>query len=636
MGRRIRDTDPGRLLTRRAFLVGGAQAGLFGLLFWRLYDLQITQGARYRDMAEENRISTRLVLPIRGIIADRSGIVLARSEKNFHAALVPEQTPHVTDTLKRLYDLLEFDSSERRRIARDLRRGRYRLPVLVRDNLDWETLSLLELHQPELPGVAIAAGEVRSYPFREVTAHVLGYVGPPTGAEAGDSPLLNEPAFRIGKTGVEKYYEKLLQGRPGSVQLEVNAYGQQVRELAHTPAVAGQELKLCLDSGLQSFAQERLAQEKSASAVVMDAATGGVYAMASHPSFDSNLFSRRIPKERWAKLNSDPLTPLLNKTLTGAYAPGSTFKMVVALAALVDGMSPDFSAFCSGHLDLGNHRFHCWKRGGHGACDMHRGIVESCDVYFYHLGQKLGVDKIAETARRLGLGAHLGVDLPHEKPGLIPTRAWKKKNFRESWQPGETLVAAIGQGYMLATPLQLATMTARLVGGGFAVKPHLALAEGDENSFPSLGLRAEDLEFLRNAMAGVVYPGGTAARARIGVEGYEMGGKTGTSQVRRITRAERAKGVIANEDLRWEERDHALFVGFAPVHAPRYVTAVVVEHGGGGSKTAAPLARDLLIEVQKRDPAGALAKPLVMPEKRPEPALPPEEDEGAAFEGEEE
>ncbi len=620
----IRDTDPGRLLTRRAFLIGGLQIGLFGLLFARLYSLQIKQGERYRTMAEDNRISTRLVLPERGLILDRNGLVLARSEKNFRADLIPEQAPNIKETLERLYGLLRFDEAEQERIRKALSRGRAQLPVLLRDNLDWDTLSLLELRLPDLPGVAIEAGEIRSYPYKEATAHVIGYVGPPTEEEAGDDALLNEPGIRIGKSGVEKAYEEKLEGEPGSVQMEMNAYGQQVRELSREPAAAGDNLKLALDIGLQEYAVKRLAQEQGASAVVMDAVDGSIYAMVSQPSFDPNLFSYSISKTDWARLNADPLTPLFNKTLIGAYAPGSTFKVVVALAALANGVSPHTHVVCPGYLDFGNHRFHCWKKGGHGAVDMHRGIVQSCDVFFYHMGRTIGVDKIAAMANLLGMGQRVGIDLPHEKAGLIPNSEWKKKNFREGWQPGENLVAAIGQGYTLTTPLQLAVATARIVNGGMAVKPHLAYTEG-VSVFPLLGLQKEHLDFVRQAMVDVVQPGGTAAGARIGVPGYEMGGKTGTAQVRRITKAERARGVTANEDLPWEERDHALFIGFAPSDKPRYVAAVVVEHGGGGSKVAAPIARELLIEVQKRDPAKALPKPLVMPDIKPAPEETPSE-----------
>lgn len=612
----IRDTDRGRLLTRRAFLVAGAQLGFFGVLFNRLYSLQVKEGDKFQTMAEENRVSMRVVLPPRGLITDRAGVILGHSEKSFRAELVPEQTPDVHETLRRIYALLPFEDWEKKRIQRDLKKNRSFVPLLLRENLNWEQLALLELHTPDLPGMVIEAGETRHYPFSESTAHILGYIGAPTEEEAKNDPLLSQPSFRIGKSGVERVYDADLRGRAGSMQMEVNAYGRPVRELTRQDGISGNELRLSIDIELQKFTQKRLSAEPSASAVLMDAVDGSVYAIASHPSFDPNLFTYGISKDVWGRLNNDPLVPLINKAVMGLYAPGSTYKMAVALSALESGISPKTSFYCPGHLDFGNHRFHCWKKGGHGTVDMRKGITQSCDVYFYHLSQKVGIDKIHETSKILGLSQRVGIDLPHEKAGLVPSREWKQKNFKEGWQPGETLVASIGQGYMLATPLQLAVMTARLASGR-EVKPHVMLSIKDkgraQQEFPLLAVKPENLAIIRDAMAGVCRPGGTAAASQIPVLGYEIAGKTGTSQVRRISKSERAKGVIPNEKRPWQERDHALFVSFAPVGNPRYVVSVIVEHGGGGSKVAAPIARDILIETMRRDPAKALPRPLDMP-----------------------
>lgn len=614
----IRDTDRGRLLTRRAFVIGGTQIGLYALLLGRLYELQIKEGQKYQMMAEENRISMRVVIPPRGIILDRNGVTIAHSQKSFRADLAVDQTSDAKETLKQLYGLMPFEEWEKRRIEKDLKKNRNLLPILLRDNLSWDDLALLELHTPDLSGVVIEAGEARHYPFNAATAHILGYIGAPSEDEAGDDPLLNQPGFRIGKSGIERHYDEALRGKPGNLQLEVNAYGRAVRELNRTEGTPGHEVKLTLDIKLQEFAQARLTSEQSAAAVVMDAVDGSLYAMASHPSFDPNLFTYGISKDNWTKLNNDPLVPLMNKTVMGLYAPGSTFKIVAALAALEAGVNPKKTYHCSGALGFGNHTFHCWKKGGHGTVDMKRGMIQSCDVYFYHVGQDAGIDRMTDVARRMGLGEKLGIDLPQEKDGLIPSRAWKKKRFKENWQAGETLVATIGQGYMLTTPLQLAVMTAR-VASGAAVKPHLMQSVRDvvkaQEKFPPLQVNPDHLEFVRQAMIGVCAAGGTAYGARIDVPGYEMGGKTGTSQVRRISKAERAKGVIPNEKRPWEERDHALFVGFAPAKNPRYVCAVVVEHGGGGSKAAAPIARDLLMELMRSDPAKVLERPLPPAEK---------------------
>lgn len=626
----VRDTDRGRLLTRRAFMVGGLQASLFGVLFNRLYDLQIREGDRYITLAEENRVSMRVVLPPRGLITDRTGLILARSDKSFRALLVPEQTRDVAQTLRMLFELIPFEEWEKKRIQKDLKKNRSFVPVLLRENIDWDTLSLLEIHTPDLPGVVIEAGETRFYPYKESTAHILGYVGAPSEDEAKDDPLLSQPSFRIGKSGAERIYDPELRGEPGNAHVEVNAYGRPVRELEKHEGKMGHELRLTIDMSLQDFAQKRLTAELSASAVVMDCVDGSIYSIASHPSFDPNQFTYGITKDLWNKLNNDPLVPLINKAVMGLYAPGSTFKTVVALAALEIGINPKTSYNCPGYLNFGNHAFHCWKKGGHGSVDMKKGLYQSCDVFFYHTCQKVGINKIYDMARLMGLSQKLGIDLPNEKAGLVPNSEWKQKNFKEAWQPGETLVASIGQGYMLATPLQLAVVASRIASGGLAIKPHIMKSVKDvkraQETFPPLGLKPENVQFVKDAMFAVCSPGGTAAASQIPVKGYEMGGKTGTSQVRRISKAERSKGVIPNEKRPWEERDHALFISFAPVQAPRYVCCVVVEHGGGGSKNAAPIARDLLIEVMKRDPAKALAKPLVMPEgqdpKLPEKAAP--------------
>lgn len=505
-------------------------------------------------------------------------------------------------------EIVPLHESERRRITREVLRKRRFVPVTVKENLTWEQVAQLELNTPDLPGVSIEVGEIRNYPFASDTAHILGYVGAVSEAELTGDPVLSLPGFRIGKSGVEKHHEDALRGVAGAMQLEVNAVGRAIRELSRNEGQPGREVQLTLDIGLQQYAQARLAQEVSAAAVVIDVHTGGIYAMASHPSYDPNQFTMGIPASLWNELLRNPATPLSNKAVAGQYAPGSTFKMVVALAGLHFGVTtPRQSAYCPGHMDLGDHRFHCWKKGGHGSVDMVAALQYSCDTYFYDLARRLGIDRIAEMARRFGLGEALGIDLPHERPGLIPSRDWKMATYSKSWQQGETLIASIGQGYVLTTPLQLAVMTARLANGGRAVRPHLTkqIRQGpqEQTSWPSLGVRKEHLEIVLAGMDAVTnHPAGTAFKARITEQGMEMAGKTGTSQVRRITMAERSTGVKKNEQLPWRERDHALFVGFAPVRAPRYACAAIVEHGGGGSAVAAPIVRDILVECQKRDP----------------------------------
>ena len=617
-----RDSDRFRSLTRRAAVLGAVKVGLLGTLVGRMYYLQVTESERYRMLAEENRINMRLLPPSRGLVVDRFGEPLALNRQYFRLVMVAEQAGDVQATLDKLTGLVPLDEDERRKLLRDIARRPAFVPVTVKENLTWEEVSRIEVNTPELPGLTIEEGELRYYPAGEATAHVLGYVGAVTEREMTDDPVLNLPGFRIGKTGVELLHDREMRGQPGTSQVEVNAVGRVIRELdeGRVEATAGSEVQLTIDIGLQRFAQSRLAQEESASAVTLDVQTGEVYALASSPGFDPSLMALGIGPDAWNALINDPYHPMTNKAITGQYAPGSTFKVLVALAALEHGLfDPERTVFCNGSMVLGNHRFHCWRERGHGRMDMLQGIAQSCDVYFYELAKQVGIDHIADMARRFGLGAPSGIDMPGERPGLIPTREWKLANIGESWQGGETLVTAIGQGFVLATPLQLARMTAQLVNGGRVIQPHVVrrvgppdddapvvgavtTADGLPEPGPSLGLKEEALRRIVESMIEVTSgPRGTARGSQIAIEHMRMGGKTGTSQVRRITPEERAAGVTKNEDLPWERRDHALFVGFAPVQAPRYATAVVVEHGGGGSTAAAPIARDLLQECQLRN-----------------------------------
>ena len=606
-----RDNDRSRLFTRRAVLLGMGQTALFSVLAGRLYYLQMMQGDKYRTMAEENRVNLRLIAPPRGQILDRLGAPLAINQQNYRIVLLPEQIDDLAALLDGINAYVPLSEADRKRVERELRNEGNLNAVLVRDNLSWEQVAGISLHIIDLPGVDIEVGEVRAYPYNEAMAHVLGYVGSVSpNDQARDEAELSIPGFRIGKSGVEKQYDRALRGAAGNMQLEVNAHGRVVRELARREPLPGSEVALNIDIGLQQMVRQRLMEHPSAAAVVMDVHSGAVYALASHPSYDPNLFTYGIAQEDWDALNKDEHTPLLNKVAGGTYAPGSTFKMITALAAL-DGdiMDPDETVFCPGHFDLGDHRFHCWKHGGHGTVNFKLALAGSCDTYFYDLGRRTGIDRIQAMAKRLGLGQKTNIDLPHERAGLVPNRAWKRALNDVAWQQGETLIAAIGQGYIATTPVQLAVMAARIANGGYAVAPRLVKKIGDAPvappRWPSLGLKPLHLRLVQEAMAAVVtQPIGTAYAARIKEEGMAMAGKTGTSQVRRISMAERADGVTKNEDLPWKERDHALFVGFAPVDNPRYAIAVVVEHGGSGAHIAVPIARDIMIECQKRDPAG--------------------------------
>lgn len=615
------DNERHRAFSRRALLLGGAQALLLTGLAGRMYYLQVVEADRYKTLAEDNRINLRLLPPPRGRILDRFGYALASNRQNFRVVLVREQAGDVERVLDALSQLMKLDEHDYKRVLREASRKRGFVPVTVRENLSWDEVSRVEVNGPELPGVSIEMGQIRDYPFAASMSHVLGYVAAVAERDLTGDPLLELPGFRIGKNGIEQKYDLPLRGAAGNSQIEVNAYGRVIRELKREEGKPGDELVLTLDGGLQTFVHQRLLGEKSASAIVMDIENGDVLSMASTPSYDPNAFNIGLTVKQWNDLINDPLKPLNNKATTGLYAPGSTFKMIVALAALKAGIGTDHRAFCPGHMTLGRARFHCWKRHGHGWVDMIRSIQHSCDVYFYDISRKIGVDNIAAMARKFGLGEPSGIDLRGERGGVIPTRDWKLANIGEPWQGGETLIASIGQGFVLTTPLQLAVMTARLASGK-AVTPRLTrgvradddVPQGDPPTpdFADIGVPKAHLDIVREAMDAVSnHPRGTAYRARIEEEGWELAGKTGTSQVRRITMAERAAGVTKNEQLPWRRRDHALFVCYAPVHKPRYCCAVVVEHGGGGSKVAAPIARDILLETQRRDPAGRRSLPIV-------------------------
>ncbi len=606
------ETGRAKLFTRRAVILGGAQTLLLAGLAGRMYQLQVLESDRYKTLADENRINMQLLPPPRGRIFDRFGQPLAVNQLNYRLVIVPEQAGDLERSLDGLGVLIPIETRERDRILRETQRKRKFVPITVRENLTWEEVSRIEVNAPDLPGTMIDVGQTRHYLAGEEAAHIIGYVGAVSEKELEGDPVLALPGFRIGKNGAEKIFETALRGKAGSRQVEVNAYGRIIRELRRNEGQPGDDHILTIDMGLQEYTNARINHE-SAAAVVVDVHSGEVLALVSSPSFNPNSFTTGISQTEWNALMANPRFPLTNKAISGHYSPGSTFKMMVALAAQSGGiLNPSQEVFCPGHMDLGNRRFHCWKRSGHGTMNMNSGITQSCDVYFYEVSKRVGVDAIAKMARRFGLGEKLGIELPSERKGLVPTRDWKLAVHGVPWQKGETLIIGIGQGFLLTTPLQLAIMTARIANGGIAVRPKLVRETqrvgrrlpDNREPFPSMGLSAVHLAVVQKGMSDVTNnPRGTAYRARIEEPGMTMAGKTGSVQVKRITKAERERGVRKNEDLEWKDRDHALFVGYAPVDSPRYAVSVVVEHGGGGSKTAAPIARDILREVQRRDPA---------------------------------
>lgn len=603
-----RETNRSSLLTRRAALLGGAQAALVSVLIGRMYYLQVVESDQYAVLADENRIHYRLLAPQRGRILDRFGEELANSQQNLRALIVAEQAGDVAKVLAALRDIVPIGEHEERRILREIRRRRSFVPVPVIENLTWEQFSALNVHSPNLPGIQPEIGETRGYPKGEAFSHLIGYVAAVAESDLTGEPLLELPGYKIGKNGVERLQDDDLRGKAGAQRVEVNALGRVIRELARDDGQRGADVALTVDAELQSFAAERVDGE-SASVVVMDVVTGDLLTMLSVPGYDPGAFTTGLSQRAWQDLVSNPLAPLVNKTIAGQYPPGSTFKMMVALAALEMGaITTDYRVNCNGMVELGTHEFYCWKRRpGHGSLRLVEAIEQSCDCYFYDVARKIGIDKIAETSRRFGLGQSFKLGLPGERPGLMPTRDWKRATYGQPWHPGDNFNAGIGQGYVLSTPLQLAVMAARLASGR-AVVPRLIKESGGRPlalaDAPALPFGATNLKSVQEGMIRVVNgPGGTAKRAKLPEGLGQLAGKTGSSQVRRISKTERQTKVRKNEEKPWIERDHAWFVCYAPVDAPRYACAVLIEHGGSGAGAAAPVARDVMIETLKRDPA---------------------------------
>ncbi len=582
--------------------MSGGMAGVMAMLGWQMRQIGVEQTKEFRLLAEKNRVNIRLIPPARGLIFDRRGEALAYNEPNYKIDLVREQTADPEKVLRRLATLIPITEEDIAAVLEQIGKRRGFVPITVAEDLDWVHIAAVSANAPALPGITPELGHYRLYPFANDFAHILGRVGPVSEADLAEDqtndPLLLLPRFQIGKTGVEAMLELPLRGEAGIKRIEVNAFGRVMRELGRDESNPGAALQLTIDHRLQKIAHDRL-QGESAAVVVMDVRNGDLLSVASTPSYDPNKFVRGISTTDWTALNTNKYKPLLNKTVTGLYPPGSTYKMVTALAALKHGfIEPKEKITCRGYIECHKRRFHCWRRGGHGRINLHNSLKQSCDVYYYQVSQRVGIEIMSAMAKELGIGVKHDVELFSIQQGLAPTKSWKRARKGQDWMLGDTLNAVIGQGFVLASPLQLAVMAARIASGN-KIAPRLINAI-DNNPQPVKGREPLDidpahLDLVRKGMFGVVNErGGTAGGSRLRIKGVAMAGKTGTSQVRRITKEERARGVIRNKDLPWERRDHALFVAFAPFDDPKYAISVVVEHGGGGSRAAAPIARDIM------------------------------------------
>ncbi len=592
-------------LSRRGLIIGGLQTAFIAGLAVRMRKLQVEDASEYRLLADENRINIRLIAPARGEIYDRNGKVIARNEQSFRITIVKEDAGDIEQTLYSLSNLIKISQNNAKRVIEEIERSAPFLPVTVKDRLSFEEIARIAANSPILPGVSVEQGLSRVYPLIESYAHVVGYVGPVSDTDLKDgnesNPLLKIPRFQVGKVGIERQFEDVLRGSAGVMKVEVNALGRVMRNLDRKEGKPGNNIQLTVDTELQAYIQARLGSE-SASAVVMNCKNGEILAIASSPSYDPNKFVKGISYSDFNELRENELRPLASKTVQDAYPPGSTFKIVTALAALeANIISPKDNFSCDGKMEISNRFFHCWKKDGHGEMDLAKSLSESCDVYFYELALKVGIERINEMATQLGLGIQHDVPMSAITKGLVPSREWKLKNREQEWLVGDTVNASIGQGYVLSSPLQLAVMAARLASGR-NVKPILTKSINgqnfhDDKEFEDLKVDKANLNIIRKALFKASNDRrGTAYGSRIINNKYRMAGKTGTSQVRNITDAERENGVTKNEDLPWKRRDHALFINFAPYDDPEIAVSVVVEHGGAGSKSAAPIARDITLQ----------------------------------------
>ncbi len=591
------------MISRRGLLLGSVQVALVGVLALRMRYMQVDQADEFRMLAEENRIKVKLIPPARGLIHDRNGVLIAGNEPNYRIVITREDAGDVDLVMSRVAQLMPMTAQDFDAALADIKARSPVQPVAIAERVSWEDFSRVAVNAPALPGIATEVGLSRSYPLGPDFAHIVGYVGPVSDYDLAKldkpNPLLGIPRFQLGKVGLEARMEDDLRGSAGTQWVEVNSAGRVMRELDRQEGIAGSNLQLTVDYRLQNYIRARLGDE-SAAAVVIDIENGDVLANASAPSFDPNLFVRGISTADYAGLTEDDHRPLADKTVQGAYPPGSTYKMVTALAALEAGViSTEDTVYCRGFTEVGGRRFHCWKRAGHGHVGLGQSLEQSCDVYYYELAQRVGIEKMSEMARLLGLGERYDLPMSAIAEGRIPTKDWKRERYGKEWLIGDTLNAGIGQGFVLTSPMQLAVMTARIASGR-AVVPRLVLSR-DGVDLPTqpaepIGLNENTLRAVRRGMYAVSNSRrGTAYGSRVADETMQMAGKTGTSQVRNITAAERARGVISNEDLPWDRRDHALFVAFAPYDAPRIAVAVVVEHGSGGSVAAAPIGRDVML-----------------------------------------
>ena len=617
-------------ISRRMFVLSVLKVGVFISIISRLFYLQISENIKYRSLSDKNRFREWKLVPQRGLIEDFYGYKIADNTQTFQLHMIPEDVPNLEVLFFKLSKVINFSRNKRNSLLKRLKKRKPWEPIIISDNLSWPEFSRLNLFLHEMQGVKPVVALARKYSPDGSSSHIVGYVSDISVKDLEKSELLrniNVPGLKTGKNGLEKLLNGEIIGEPGIQRFEVNAYGKRIKELELFKGKEGKNFRTTIDQEVQKYTTT-LMEGKSGSVCVMDIYTGDIISIVSSPTFDPNKFVHGISYEDWQLLISDKKKPLINKPLAGLYPPGSTIKPIVALSALEnDVINPKKIIQCKGSIELYGQKYHCWKKKGHGFVNMREGMKQSCDVYFYEVARKLGIDRLAETARKFGLGKPVLTDLFEERSGVVPNTEWKKKYIGKNWYLGETLHAGIGQGYWQTSPLQLCLMMAQIANGGYKIKPRIIL-DGEEKfhdldkfiadkkffsddvvnlydfiakfKYKSLFRNPENIKFVQDALFGATNePMGTSYRSRLTKKDFIFAGKTGTSQVRRFTEAQRELEV-KNEDLPYEQRDHALFVAFAPYKEPRYSISVVVEHGGSGSKSAAPIAKKVIKKVLEK------------------------------------
>jgi len=620
-------------INRRMFIITAAKVVVFSGIIAKLFSLQINDNKKYLTLSDKNRLREWRLPPIRGEFLDYFGNTIAGNLKVYQLHVVPEQVENFKYLMVRLKDILDLTDKEFSKIIKKKENQKTWETLIVSENLSWDQFSKVNYYLHELVGAKPVLSVIRSYPFKDNYTHVLGYV-----SQASESDLINNeviknnyvPGLRVGKNGLEKAYENILLGTNGVQRYEVNAFGKRINQLDHIEGKKGNNIKLTVDTEIQKLCNE-LMTDKSGSISVMDIYNGDVVAMHSSPSFDPNLFLYGISHKKWKSIRNNPLKPLINKTVSGLYSPGSTIKPIVALSALEnDIISPNFKVRCTGKMEMYGQTYHCWKEKGHGVVNLRNAIKQSCDTYFYEVARKLGVDRLSKTASKFGLGTKvLKETYGAEKKGLVPSTKWKRNTLGKGWVLGETLITGIGQGYILTTPLQLCLMTAQLANGGYKIYPKITVNENEDSTediksiiaknsknhkelsenlsgssdklswfrvpkkHETLYKNSENIKFVLNAMfSSTNESGGTSFGSRIDDPKYQFAGKTGTAQVKRITKKDRELD-FKTEQIPYNDRDHALYIAFGPYKNPRYALSIIVEHGGSGSATAAPMAKKL-------------------------------------------